>query len=202
MAPKWPETLVHRINDMIAEHPDKTSVKADPGRSWTYQQLDTEINKTASALLQANVKPRSGCRCFSTCFSSVNLLPPWHLVRRCHLCSTGFHRSASEAARDTGRVQAFCTSRKRDNSCSDQQSGSSTVRHCPQRFQSFEQNLDPSSCGSQEQRSSCNNVHKWKLGSAKGCCPVSWRLVQPCGGLDSHTWLRVRDRSTAKLGSF
>ena len=59
MPSKWPETLVHRIDQMIAEHPDKTSLRETTGKSWTYRQLDAEVKQISSALLHANITPHS-----------------------------------------------------------------------------------------------------------------------------------------------
>ncbi|KUJ20445.1 polyketide synthetase [Mollisia scopiformis] len=59
MHSKWPETLAHRIDQMIAEHPDKISLQETSGKSWTYQQLDAKVNQISSALLHANITPRS-----------------------------------------------------------------------------------------------------------------------------------------------
>ncbi|KAI4671892.1 putative Hybrid PKS-NRPS biosynthetic cluster [Alternaria triticimaculans] len=59
MASKWPETLAHRIDEMIAKHPDETSVKDSNGMSWTYQQLDQHVGRISSALLKAGTNPGS-----------------------------------------------------------------------------------------------------------------------------------------------
>ncbi|KAI3396960.1 hypothetical protein diail_11360 [Diaporthe ilicicola] len=56
MQSKWPETLVHRIEDVIAKHPDKVALKVSGGNPWTYKQLDAKVDQIASALLQANTK--------------------------------------------------------------------------------------------------------------------------------------------------
>nr|A0A7L9EYL1.1 RecName: Full=Hybrid PKS-NRPS synthetase xenE; AltName: Full=Xenoacremones biosynthesis cluster protein E [Xenoacremonium sp. BF-2018a]QOJ72663.1 XenE [Xenoacremonium sp. BF-2018a] len=52
---QWPETLVHRIDAMIAVHTDKVALKEITGKSWTYLQLEEEINRVSSVLIQANV---------------------------------------------------------------------------------------------------------------------------------------------------
>ena len=59
MPSKWPETLVHRIDKMIAEHPNKISLRESAGKSWTYQQLDAEVKQISAALLHANITPNS-----------------------------------------------------------------------------------------------------------------------------------------------
>ena len=59
MISKWPETLAHRIDEMIAKHPDETSVKDCDGASWTYQQLDQHVGRISSALLKAGTNPGS-----------------------------------------------------------------------------------------------------------------------------------------------
>ncbi|KAK4982772.1 hypothetical protein LTR66_009106 [Elasticomyces elasticus] len=59
MPSKWPETLVHRVDEMIAKHPDETSIRDCNGASWTYQQLDEQVERISSALVRANTKPGS-----------------------------------------------------------------------------------------------------------------------------------------------
>lgn len=59
MPSKWPETLVHQIDKMIAEHPNKISLKETSGKSWTYRQLDGEVKQISSALLHANITAHS-----------------------------------------------------------------------------------------------------------------------------------------------
>lgn len=59
MLPKWPETLVHRVDEMIAKHPNEVSLRDCNGKSWTYQQLDEQVERISSALLRANTKPGS-----------------------------------------------------------------------------------------------------------------------------------------------
>ncbi|KAJ5656202.1 hypothetical protein N7507_008152 [Penicillium longicatenatum] len=59
MPSKWPETLVHRVDEMIAKYPERVSLGDCNGKSWTYQELDTEVEKVSSALLEANTKPGS-----------------------------------------------------------------------------------------------------------------------------------------------
>ncbi|KAB5550768.1 polyketide synthetase [Coniochaeta sp. 2T2.1] len=56
---KWPETLVHRVDELITKHPDEISLKDCNGKPWTYKQLDTQVERVSSALLRANVKRRS-----------------------------------------------------------------------------------------------------------------------------------------------
>lgn len=57
MPSKWPETLVYRIDEMIAQYPNNISVRESSGKSWTYQQLDAKVNQISSALLKKNIKP-------------------------------------------------------------------------------------------------------------------------------------------------
>lgn len=59
MPSKWPETLVQRIDKMIAEHPNKISLRETTGKSWTYRQLDAEVKQISSTLLHANITPHS-----------------------------------------------------------------------------------------------------------------------------------------------
>ncbi|AEO63908.1 polyketide synthetase [Thermothielavioides terrestris NRRL 8126] len=59
MPSKWPETLAHRVDDIIAKYPGETSIKDCNGKSWTYQQLDSQVERISSALLMANTKPGS-----------------------------------------------------------------------------------------------------------------------------------------------
>jgi hybrid polyketide synthase/nonribosomal peptide synthetase ACE1 len=59
MPSKWPETLVNRVDNMIAEHPKRISLRETTGKSWTYQQLGAEVNRISSALLYANITPGS-----------------------------------------------------------------------------------------------------------------------------------------------
>jgi hybrid polyketide synthase/nonribosomal peptide synthetase ACE1 len=59
MLSKWPETLVSRVDEMIAKHPNEISLRDCNGKSWTYQQLDKQVEMISSALLRANTKPGS-----------------------------------------------------------------------------------------------------------------------------------------------
>lgn len=59
MPSKWPESLVHRIDQMIAERPNKVSLKDLTGNSYTYRQLDAEVEQISSALLHANITAHS-----------------------------------------------------------------------------------------------------------------------------------------------
>lgn len=59
MLSKWPETLVPRVDEMIAKHPNEVSLRDCNGKSWTYQQLDNQVERISSALLRANTKPGS-----------------------------------------------------------------------------------------------------------------------------------------------
>ncbi|TPX14116.1 uncharacterized protein E0L32_000510 [Thyridium curvatum] len=59
MPSKWPETLVHRVNEIIAKHPKEIALKDCNGKSWTYQQLDTQVEKVSSALIGTIAKPGS-----------------------------------------------------------------------------------------------------------------------------------------------
>src|SRR5688572_10003099 len=64
MPSKWPETLVHRIDEMIAEYPGETAIRDNNGTTWTYQQLDEQVVRITSALLKANTKPGSAVGVF------------------------------------------------------------------------------------------------------------------------------------------
>lgn len=64
MPSKWPETLVHRVELMICKHPDETSIRDCNGASWTYQQLDEQVERISSALRRANTKPGSAVAVF------------------------------------------------------------------------------------------------------------------------------------------
>jgi len=59
MPSRWPETLVQRVDDIIAKHPSEISLRDCNGQSWTYRQLDSQVERIASALLKANTKPGS-----------------------------------------------------------------------------------------------------------------------------------------------
>ncbi|TQV90541.1 hybrid NRPS/PKS enzyme [Cordyceps javanica] len=59
MPSKWPETLIHRVDEMIAEHPDETSIKDCYGALWTYQQLGEQVERISSALVRASTEPGS-----------------------------------------------------------------------------------------------------------------------------------------------
>src|SRR6188768_1970229 len=64
MPSKWPETLTKRIDDMIKNHPDAVSLKDCNGGSWSYQELDQQVEKISSALSEANIKPGSAVAIF------------------------------------------------------------------------------------------------------------------------------------------
>jgi hybrid polyketide synthase/nonribosomal peptide synthetase ACE1 len=55
MSSTWPETLAHRLNEVIAKDPSKTAITETAGKTWTYQQLDAEVNRISAALLYVNI---------------------------------------------------------------------------------------------------------------------------------------------------
>lgn len=59
MPAKWPQTLIRRIDEMIAKYPNEISLKETSGKSWTYHKLDAEVSHISSALIQAKITPRS-----------------------------------------------------------------------------------------------------------------------------------------------
>ncbi|KAH6869498.1 polyketide synthetase [Thelonectria olida] len=59
LPPKWPETLAHRIDTIIAARQNHVSLRETTGKSWTYQQLEKEVYRVSSALLQADITPGS-----------------------------------------------------------------------------------------------------------------------------------------------
>ncbi|KAL7929276.1 polyketide synthetase [Trichoderma chlorosporum] len=59
MTSEWPETLAHRINDIIAKHHERISIKDGSSKSWTYRELDVKASQISAALLNANVVPGS-----------------------------------------------------------------------------------------------------------------------------------------------
>lgn len=59
MASEWPETLVGRIDSMIAQFPKRVAITEASGKSWAYEQMDAEIKKISFALLQAKIRPGS-----------------------------------------------------------------------------------------------------------------------------------------------
>ncbi|KAL9121258.1 MAG: hypothetical protein Q9187_002183 [Circinaria calcarea] len=54
---EWPETLAHRVDDIIVRQPNSIALKDTQGNNWTYQQMKYRINSIAAALLSANVTP-------------------------------------------------------------------------------------------------------------------------------------------------
>ena len=53
---RWPDTLPHRIEEVINIYPHEPAVKTDSGRSWTYAQLSQEVDRIAAFLLGSNVR--------------------------------------------------------------------------------------------------------------------------------------------------
>ena len=47
---EWPDTIAHRIDNIIAEYPNNIALKDGFGRSWTYSELDQRIESIAQAL--------------------------------------------------------------------------------------------------------------------------------------------------------
>ncbi|KAF2271629.1 amino acid adenylation domain-containing protein [Westerdykella ornata] len=48
--PNWPQTLVHRVDDMIAQYPSRLSLKDTLGNSLSYQKMGERIRQMAAAL--------------------------------------------------------------------------------------------------------------------------------------------------------
>lgn len=52
----WPDTIVHRIDDVVHQYSDKVAVREPiSGGTWTYQQFGDRTTAIARALLDANV---------------------------------------------------------------------------------------------------------------------------------------------------
>ena len=47
---EWPETVAHRIDQMIAQYPNSIALKDGYGRILTYTEIDERVNSIASAL--------------------------------------------------------------------------------------------------------------------------------------------------------
>lgn len=47
---------MHRVDEIIAKHPDETSIRDCNGASWTYEQLDEQVKRVSSALLRVDTK--------------------------------------------------------------------------------------------------------------------------------------------------
>ena len=56
---QWPETLLHRIDEMIDAHRSEVAVKDSEGNSLTYDKLSMRVNSIAASLLTINVTPGS-----------------------------------------------------------------------------------------------------------------------------------------------
>lgn len=55
MISEWPATLVHRIDDIIKQHPDRIAVKDGNNTTLTYIELFERVQGIASALLKCGV---------------------------------------------------------------------------------------------------------------------------------------------------
>jgi hybrid polyketide synthase/nonribosomal peptide synthetase ACE1 len=55
----WPETLVHRINDILIDHASDIAIRDCNEVSWSYQQLARQVDRISSTLIGANTKPGS-----------------------------------------------------------------------------------------------------------------------------------------------
>ncbi|KAF4502344.1 Nonribosomal peptide synthetase 14 [Fusarium agapanthi] len=49
---EWPATIAHRLDQVIAEHPDSLAVKDGFGRAYTYAALNERVSSIAHALLE------------------------------------------------------------------------------------------------------------------------------------------------------
>jgi hybrid polyketide synthase/nonribosomal peptide synthetase ACE1 len=47
---EWPDTVAHRIDQVIAEHPDNIAIKDGFGRCWTYAVLEEQVDSIARVL--------------------------------------------------------------------------------------------------------------------------------------------------------
>ncbi|KAK4033573.1 BcPKS5, polyketide synthase [Parachaetomium inaequale] len=47
---EWPETVAHRIDQVIAQHPHDIAIKDGFGRCWTYAALDEQVDSIARVL--------------------------------------------------------------------------------------------------------------------------------------------------------
>ncbi|CZT02515.1 related to polyketide synthase [Rhynchosporium agropyri] len=59
MTSEWPATLVHRIDDMIKQHPDRIAIKDGNNTVLTYQALSERVNGISLALLKSGVEAGS-----------------------------------------------------------------------------------------------------------------------------------------------
>lgn len=59
MASNWPDTLVHRVDQIISQHPNEVAIRDCNGGSWTYQHLREQVERISAALLRSNVKSGS-----------------------------------------------------------------------------------------------------------------------------------------------
>ncbi|KAH0565584.1 putative Hybrid PKS-NRPS biosynthetic cluster [Trichoglossum hirsutum] len=55
----WPETICHRVDNIVQKHPNRIAVKDGHGKILTYKQMAERIDAIAEALLAADVTPRS-----------------------------------------------------------------------------------------------------------------------------------------------
>lgn len=59
MQSTWPETLVHRIDDMIADNGHRLALKDGSGRTLSYKQMAQRANSIAAEMLAKGVTPGS-----------------------------------------------------------------------------------------------------------------------------------------------
>ncbi|KAL9044910.1 MAG: hypothetical protein Q9214_001987 [Letrouitia sp. 1 TL-2023] len=55
----WPETLAHRIDDVLLENPDAIALNDTQGNTLSYRQMLARSCQIARALLDANVEPKA-----------------------------------------------------------------------------------------------------------------------------------------------
>lgn len=53
---EWPDTIVHRVEEMVQKYPNSIALKDGAGTVSTYSEMANRVNAIASALLAANVQ--------------------------------------------------------------------------------------------------------------------------------------------------
>ncbi|GAP92219.1 putative polyketide synthase [Rosellinia necatrix] len=77
----WPETVVHRIDEMIRQQPDAIAVINPDNSLASYATLSTQVHAISTALLSAGVGPNSTIAVFqeATHFWVSSILGIWHM---------------------------------------------------------------------------------------------------------------------------
>ncbi|KAJ5671462.1 Acyl transferase/acyl hydrolase/lysophospholipase [Penicillium longicatenatum] len=81
MESQWPETLIHRINDVSASHPNRVALREPGGAKLTYSQFSCRVSSIATALVQRGVRPGDAVGVFQSPAANwiCSMMAIWHV---------------------------------------------------------------------------------------------------------------------------